>query len=457
MVMSWDRISPITETQLMHIWKLTRPWRILALLGVAFVLAAPTWAAEIVVKNDSFVDGGAAVIVGDFVPGEQAAARLTSPCDGTIVAVQVAWLEGTPGHLQDIERSIFIYDGTTFPEPDTFNPLATLVAPLMTPGYINEFRYLDEAQTLPLNVPIAEGQLFYVSLEFENPTDVDNGSPSVIRDINGCQTGKNALYAVPGGWFNFCLFTTGDFVIRAVVECGELTGACCLPDGTCQDDLTAAECAALDGTYQGDLVTCETVNCPEPVGACCIEATGGCLDLTLANCDVVGGIWGGAGTDCATYVCFPVGACCLVDATCVDDTTPADCTALGGTFMGDGTACATVECPEAIGACCIAATGGCLELTQSQCDTAGGYWAGPGSACTDLNGDDIYDSCLAGDANCDGLVNAFDIDPFALALSSASGYAAAFPDCYRANADTNRDGLVNSFDIDPFVMMLVGG
>ena len=62
-----------------------------------------------------------------------------------------------------------------------------------------------------------------------------------------------------------------------------------------------------------------------------------------------------------------------------------------------------------------------------------------------------------GDLNCDGLVNAFDIDPFVLALSDPAAYTAAFPECDINHADINNDGLVNSFDIDPFVLLLTGG
>jgi len=64
-----------------------------------------------------------------------------------------------------------------------------------------------------------------------------------------------------------------------------------------------------------------------------------------------------------------------------------------------------------------------------------------------------------GDLNCDGSVNAFDIDPFVLALTSAPGfeaYHAAHPDCDGLLADCNGDGSVNAFDIDPFVELLVG-
>ena len=61
-----------------------------------------------------------------------------------------------------------------------------------------------------------------------------------------------------------------------------------------------------------------------------------------------------------------------------------------------------------------------------------------------------------GDLNCDGMINSFDIDPFVLALSDATAYSAAYPDCDVSLADANGDGLVNSFDIDAFVTLLTG-
>jgi probable HAF family extracellular repeat protein len=63
---------------------------------------------------------------------------------------------------------------------------------------------------------------------------------------------------------------------------------------------------------------------------------------------------------------------------------------------------------------------------------------------------------ITGDLNCDGVVNNFDIDPFVLALSDPSGYAAAFPSCDVNLADMNGDGVVNNFDIDPFVACISG-
>jgi hypothetical protein len=85
-------------------------------------------------------------------------------------------------------------------------------------------------------------------------------------------------------------------------------------------------------------------------------------------------------------------------------------------------------------------TGGAYEL-------AGGFWPG-------MIAGTPFD---LGDLNCDGSVNAFDIDPFVLALTDPAGYAAAWPDCDIMLADINGDGEVNAFDIDPFVELLTGG
>ncbi len=58
---------------------------------------------------------------------------------------------------------------------------------------------------------------------------------------------------------------------------------------------------------------------------------------------------------------------------------------------------------------------------------------------------------VAGDVNCDGAVDFFDIDAFVLALSGESNYAAQYRGCRRYAADCDFDGDVDFFDIDPFV------
>jgi hypothetical protein len=61
------------------------------------------------------------------------------------------------------------------------------------------------------------------------------------------------------------------------------------------------------------------------------------------------------------------------------------------------------------------------------------------------------------DANCDGAVNFFDIDPFVLALFDLPAYQAGFCNGDICAADVNCDDLINFFDIDPFVACLFGG
>jgi hypothetical protein len=64
---------------------------------------------------------------------------------------------------------------------------------------------------------------------------------------------------------------------------------------------------------------------------------------------------------------------------------------------------------------------------------------------------------VAGDVNCDGAVNNFDIDPFVLVLTDVEAYRLAYPLCPESSADVNSDGAVNNFDIDAFVDLLTTG
>jgi hypothetical protein len=60
-----------------------------------------------------------------------------------------------------------------------------------------------------------------------------------------------------------------------------------------------------------------------------------------------------------------------------------------------------------------------------------------------------------GDLNCDCSLNAFDIEPFLVALIDPAGYAVAYPDCDIRLADVNGSGSIDSFDIEPFIDLLV--
>ncbi len=60
----------------------------------------------------------------------------------------------------------------------------------------------------------------------------------------------------------------------------------------------------------------------------------------------------------------------------------------------------------------------------------------------------------AGDMDCDGDVDFFDIDPLVLAFSGEAAYLAQYPNCYWLNGDTDHDHDVDFFDIDPFIALL---
>lgn len=188
---------------------------------IAFTaMAGQLLAAEVTVRNDNLTDFSAGVIQAGFVTGEKAAAWLTSPCAGNVVAVQVFWrsFSGTSGQV--LGGSIDIHRAGAFPNPGA---LALEVAgPLLTDGVLNEYRYLDDNSTIPISVPVAQGETFVVSYEFsENPSA---SGPSVVNDADGIQPNRNAIYAQVGAgtyvWFNSAtLGVTGDWVVRAVVDC----------------------------------------------------------------------------------------------------------------------------------------------------------------------------------------------------------------------------------------------
>ncbi len=200
------------------------------LTGLA--IAGSAVAAEVTVQNDSLTNFGTAVIVAGFIPGEKGASWLTSPCEGNIVAVQILWLSSPGGAPDVLGDSIDIYRSGTYPNPGAL--AQEIVAPLLTEGVINEYRYLDDDSTVPLIVPVAANETFVVAYEFSETAI--SGGPSLVRDTNGITAGRNTLYADLGGgnfaWFaSETLGVTGDWVIRAVIDC---------PTGGTQADVSAS-------------------------------------------------------------------------------------------------------------------------------------------------------------------------------------------------------------------------
>lgn len=182
---------------------------------------ATAGAAEVTVRNDSLEALGTAAIVWGFVPGEKAGSWLTSPCNGNLRAVQVFWRSpaGTTG--QTIHTAIDIHRAGTFPNPGDL--ALNISGPVLTDGVLNEYRYLDENQTIPIVVPVTANETVVVVFEFDTEP-VEFVDPSITRDTDGNTSGRNSLYArlAPGTfvWFDSATFgVQGDWIIRAVIDC----------------------------------------------------------------------------------------------------------------------------------------------------------------------------------------------------------------------------------------------
>jgi len=176
------------------------------------------------------------------------------------------------------------------------------------------------------------------------------------------------IFDKTGGLDNFILTSLGPVV----------TGACCLPDGSCVDDETEADCAAAGGTYQGDDVLCIDVTCPVIAGACCLP-DGLCVDEeTEADCVAAGGTYQGDDVLCVDVTCPQppvIGACCLGNENCVDGLTEAECVVApyNGRFMGEDSECVSVDC----------SAGGC---DAEECEALG--YVDPATICNgDFNSD----------------------------------------------------------------------
>ncbi len=261
-----------------------------ALVGMCVV---PVCADEVVVQNDSLTAGDQATICPCFVAGEEAAVWLTAPCDGSIVGIQIFWRSLLGGEPVALEDSIVVYSGGVFPDPSGVKDAFS--APALIDGGLNEFRFEDEQQTIPINIPVVANEEFVVSLRFFNDSVITG--PSILYDNSGITPGKNAIRLANGLWRSAeSLGVSGDWVIRAIIDCaGGQVGSVCLQDGSCIDGVTEVEAELLGGVWSGEGSSCSTAAC---VGAC-QTVTGACIQLDGATCDLVGGDWYGPGsTDC---------------------------------------------------------------------------------------------------------------------------------------------------------------
>jgi len=188
-----------------------------AILLVALFTSVAPVQAQTTIQNYT---GTGQVICPCFIPGERAGAVLQAPAQDyplEILQVGIAWGSLSNANPQQIEQAVKIYEGGL---PDPGVHIFELLGPQMTDGFINLFNL----EPIPGNKTIASGP-FTIALEFLNSNAGDVFASTVMHDGNGCQPGKNAVYAIPGGWFDACdLGVTGDWVMYAIYEPNPATG-----------------------------------------------------------------------------------------------------------------------------------------------------------------------------------------------------------------------------------------
>lgn len=291
-----------------------------------------------------------------------------------------------------------------------------------------------------------------------------------VTDVSGLASGTNnwlmglncGSFGCPsnGGWARFSNLNvlcrpTGDVVTRVTwssVSCQPGTGACCLPDGTCEV-LSELDCSEREGVYRGEFTSCGSANCPTPTGACCLS-NGNCLVLSPGNCTLVSGQYLGNDTACGPGGICPRGACCLPNGTCVGSQIQNDCLAQGGQFLGVGTTCAANACPT--GRCCLPA-GGCISATQIQCASQSGTWGGASTTCTGFTCPQPTGACCFGNnclvlnsVNCALISNSTWAGPFTTCADFDSDGTADVCQTTPCPADFNGDGGVDGADVESF-------
>lgn len=238
-------------------------------LALSIVCAlAGTAAADVELRNDSFVEGTQVAFQGGFITGEIGAAQFAAPEAGRQL-VKVQLLFGGDTTTETV--LLIVYDDTA----DTTDPGTILYQgnyQLMgSTSAIHEISITDQVVTLPAK--------FRIGIQF-----MHDGAPSIASDTDG-QTAKNFIFAKSAGgdrWLSAAVAgVSGDWVIRAFVS-----GTAVDPSGT--------PCTANPQCPTGEF-------CDTTLGTCTFECRTDpdCGDGTcnsLGQC--VGGEGSGGGGGC---------------------------------------------------------------------------------------------------------------------------------------------------------------
>jgi subtilisin-like proprotein convertase family protein len=260
-----------------------------------------------------------------FSPGPGAGAgRLV-----TSMEVSFATIATVVNLTRDVEVEVELWNNFDTANPPTQNPLLSgsaggfrLVFQAPAAGWANNTIYISnpvDLTTLPGGGILTADDAIGMEYRYYAPGgsgntglntdfqlgywDFNGGLPSVgssanffYRDVNG-----NGIYE-SGEARQFTAPAMGNFVVSLTADVAPaVTGACCLPDGTC---VVAGQvgCFNQNGMYAGDNSTCAAGNCAA-TGACC-DNSGACVIANIATCvRTNNGIFRGAGATCAAAAC----------------------------------------------------------------------------------------------------------------------------------------------------------
>lgn len=178
--------------------------------GLALLAPVAAVAGETVIQNDSIIDFGNVAIQVGFAADEEATAWLTATCSGNLTHMRILWLSFLGGQPDVLHQAIRVWQPGPFPTPGTLD--VDLLGPVMVDGFFNEFPLIPP-------IPVTEGDTVVLGFQFLNaPPSL---GPSLVTDTDGCQSGRNAIFAIPpSSWFDACaLGVSGDFAIRGVLDC----------------------------------------------------------------------------------------------------------------------------------------------------------------------------------------------------------------------------------------------
>ena len=195
--------------------------RVPALLLTALTTLLPAaGATDILLKNDSLVDGSTAALQGGFVPNETGAAVLSatpSQYPLTLKDIQVMVLKNNAFPTNTMTVKLYVWNTSTISgsSPSLASAIYTSPSLTFTQGGFNLWDVSAD------NVVVTGA--FTVGCQILSSGGIPGIflSPTLVTDADGCQNGKNWVRQTNGVWANLCSFgVSGDLAIRVEATTG---------------------------------------------------------------------------------------------------------------------------------------------------------------------------------------------------------------------------------------------